>query len=163
MGYINTSNSKFLIRYSLTEKGKEKNLILIQNHKEKANKINDLIKRYLNNKGKYEYLDYSYSKKDKCFRSKRIYSKEEIIFKYCIIIYNFITKKGINEFVINEIMPPFNNKNNIELDLRSILIPLNLIEEVNDSTLYQISLDTITKIYKLTEKGINFAKSIEEI
>ena len=170
-GYVQKSDS--LIKYSLTEKGKDKVLEIIQQHKEKAEEIKKELKETLSNKSKYEYLDYVYDSEKKCFIPKSRYSEKELILKYCITIYDLIVNKGINEFITKELVTFFHNRNadTITADFNSRLIPYNLIEEVDNSILYQrvnrnvkideskIQIDVHSRIFRLIEKGFDVVKN----
>ena len=148
------SLNDLLSKYSLTEKGLDKSLSLIQEYKNKANKIEGKIKEFLKNKGKFDFLDYTFSHDDKNLIHKKRYSDEEIKLKYCLIIFDLISKKGVNEFTAKELIPYFNFKytyNAIWINLTSKLLSSNLIEEVY--------VDTQRKIFKFTEKGFNFVEN----
>jgi len=179
MGFVQKSDSS--INYSLTREGLNKSLNLIHEHSKKANKIEEQIKAHLYNKKRFEFLDYAYSNKDKCFVKRKTISKEESVFKYCVIINDLITKKGINEFTTKELIPLIDDRSRkrekvltidenkrsessnwraIAREFQSRLIPLNLVEEVENPISYSLtnSSNLKPKVYRLTKKGVNIVK-----
>ncbi len=116
--------------------------------------VYEFIKEFLKNKGKFDFLDYTFSHDEKNLIHKKRYSDEEIKLKYCLIIFDLISKKGVNEFTAKELIPYFNFKytyNAIWINLTSKLLSFNLIEEVY--------VDIQRKIFKFTEKGFNFVEN----
>ena len=173
MNYI-LKSGKFN-RYSLTKEGKEKANELVKEYFKIANKIKEKIKVLLSNKGKYDYLDYLFSDKDKKFIRKKSYTEDEIRLKYCLIIFDLISKKGVNEFTSSELAPLLNCKDrfdSINRNLGDKLLPYNLIEEIEfeKTTSYyrlnphtkneasKIPISASSKIYRLTKKGIDLVE-----
>lgn len=168
MNYIKRSS----LKYFLTQEGFEKISELFQEYNEEINRTIKKIKKHLKNKEKYEFLDYVYSREDRCFVKRKKATRQGVAFKYCLIIFDLISEKGANEFTINDLIAFSSNKNysTYRYAFLSILAPLGLIEEVDEPISYErenkfipgkernsskILISPTEVVYRLTKKGFD--------
>ena len=144
-GYIKIAKNfghqkRYMITLSGIEKAKE---IENDNNLEAQN-----IKRKITNK------------KIQLKNSKKDYT-DDILLKYCTVIYKVIQKKSTNEFVISELVPLLGRSfSTVSKHIRFKLISYNLIEILNNPKSKKLSHGNV---YKITEKGIQLAKSCSDI